>query len=95
LRFRTAAALDRNSLLRALPAGFQLAEDSPGAYRLSGPEIGPATLATVTAWCAEHGVLASELTVSSRNLEQVFLDLTAGQNVGVSGDAEHGSEALR
>lgn len=78
LRFRAAAHLDRAGLLRALPGGFTLTEDSPGAYLLAGPDIGPRTMAAVTAWCAEHGVLASELSVHHRNLEQVFLDVTGG-----------------
>lgn len=77
LRFRAAAHLDRSGLLRALPPGFELAEEPPGTYRLSGNRIDPGTMAAVTAWCAEHGVLASELTVQQRNLEQVFLEVTA------------------
>ncbi len=77
LRFRAAPHLERAALLRALPGGFELSEDLPGRYRLSGSDIAPATLAAVTAWCAERGVLAEELTVSQRNLEQVFLDLTS------------------
>lgn len=77
LRFRAAAHLDRGALLRALPGGFELNEDAPGRYRLSGSDISPTILATVTAWCAERGVLAEELSVSQRNLEQVFLDLTS------------------
>ncbi len=81
LRFRAAAHLDRAALLRALPAGFALEEDQPGSYRLSGAQIDPATVAAVTAWCAQHGVMASELSVQQRNLEQVFLDVTAGEEV--------------
>ncbi|MFN8126391.1 MAG: ABC transporter ATP-binding protein [Candidatus Nanopelagicales bacterium] len=77
LRFRAGPHLDRTALLRALPPGFALDEDHPGSYRLSGAEIEPATVAAVTAWCAQHGVLASELSVQQRNLEQVFLDVTA------------------
>jgi ABC-2 type transport system ATP-binding protein len=76
LRFRAAAHLDRSALLRALPPGFELVEESAGRYRLSGADIAPATIAAVTAWCAERGVLAEELSISQRNLEQVFLDVT-------------------
>ena len=30
----------------------------------------------MTAWCAQHSVLAQELRVTRRSLEDVFLDLT-------------------
>ena len=76
LHFRAAPHLAREALLRALPTGFELSEDAPGHYRLAGAEISPTIMASVTAWCAEQGVLASELTVSRRNLEQVFHDAT-------------------
>ena len=33
-------------------------------------------LATVTAWCAERGILAQSLRIESRTLEDVFLELT-------------------
>lgn len=77
LRFQAAAHLDRSALLRALPAGFALVEQPAGSYRLTGQRIDPATMAAVTAWCAEHGVMASQLSVQQRNLEQVFLDITS------------------
>jgi ABC-2 type transport system ATP-binding protein len=38
--------------------------------------VDPALLASVTAWCAERGVLASSLRIESRTLEDVFLELT-------------------
>jgi ABC-2 type transport system ATP-binding protein len=38
--------------------------------------MGPQLLATVTAWCAAHGVMPEGLTVGRRTLEDVFLDLT-------------------
>jgi len=40
---------------------------------------GPAdstTLATVSAWCEQHGVLPESLNLGQRNLEDVFLELT-------------------
>jgi ABC-2 type transport system ATP-binding protein len=33
-------------------------------------------MATVTAWCAQQGVLAEDLRVAKRSLEDVFLELT-------------------
>ena len=41
--------------------------------------VGPAdstTLATVSAWCEEHGVLPESLSLGQRTLEDVFLQLT-------------------
>jgi ABC-2 type transport system ATP-binding protein len=43
---------------------------------------GPAdasTLAKVSRWCDEQGVLPESLTLGQRNLEDVFLDLTGGE----------------
>jgi ABC-2 type transport system ATP-binding protein len=39
-------------------------------------EVRPELLATVTAWCASHGVLAEDLRIERRTLEDVFLELT-------------------
>lgn len=36
----------------------------------------PKLVATVTAWCADAGVLPEKLTVQRRSLEDVFLELT-------------------
>jgi len=38
--------------------------------------IDPQVLATVTAWCARLDVLANDMRVEQRSLEDVFLDLT-------------------
>jgi ABC-2 type transport system ATP-binding protein len=38
--------------------------------------VDPQVVATVTAWCAEQGVLAKNLRIESRTLEDVFLELT-------------------
>ena len=38
--------------------------------------IDPQVVSTVTSWCAQQGVLAEELTVAKRSLEDVFLELT-------------------
>ncbi|MCW2849615.1 MAG: transporter related protein [Marmoricola sp.] len=45
---------------------------------------GPAdstTLATVSAWCEQHGVLPESLQLGQRNLEDVFLELTGRELV--------------
>ena len=44
-------------------------------YLVEGP-VDPQVLATVTAWCAQIDVLATDMRVEQRSLEDVFLDLT-------------------
>ena len=75
IRFRATPGLRLASLVEALPEGCQAAEPEPGRYLVSG-EVSPQLLATLTAWCAGQGVLADELTVERRSLEDVFLELT-------------------
>ena len=75
LAFRARPGLDIGSLRAQLPAGFRVEEDPPGEYAVHGP-VGPQTLARVTTWCAQHGVLAHGLHVGRRTLEDVFLELT-------------------
>ncbi|OIV38964.1 ABC transporter [Mangrovactinospora gilvigrisea] len=75
LRFTSRPGLDLGSLRKALPDGVVAAEPAPGAYRIEG-EVDPQLLATVTSWCAQHGVLPDSLGVETRTLEDVFLELT-------------------
>jgi len=75
LRFTAAPGLDLELLRSALPLGFQAQESAPGRYRLDG-DVVPATLATVTSFCARVGVMPSGLQVGARSLEEVFLELT-------------------
>ncbi|MGW1676241.1 ABC transporter ATP-binding protein [Saccharopolyspora sp. NPDC002376] len=75
LRFRSQTGLDLNLLLAALPEDCQASELRPGDYVVRG-QVDPQVVSTVTAWCAQHGVLAQELRVSRRSLEDVFLELT-------------------
>lgn len=75
LTFQAQAGLDTSTLVAALPAGTTVVEVRAGTYHVAG-EVGPALLAAVAAWCAEHGVVASALGMSRRSLEDVFLDLT-------------------
>ncbi|GCD99527.1 MULTISPECIES: ABC transporter ATP-binding protein [Embleya] len=75
LRFSGPPGLDMGSLLNALPEGAKAFEVSRGAYRIEG-EIDPQLLATVTSWCAQHGVMPERLTVERRSLEDVFMELT-------------------
>jgi ABC-2 type transport system ATP-binding protein len=75
LCFSAPPHLDLALLTAALPEGFTPREVTPGSYLLEG-EIDPQVLATVTAWCARLGVLATDLRVDQRRLEDVFLELT-------------------
>ena len=74
LRFTAVPGLDLASLRAALPPGT-LVTCAEGNYLVEGP-VGPQLVADVTNWCASQGVLARDLKVESRTLEDVFLDLT-------------------
>ena len=77
LRFRAEPGLDTDGLISALPPGSAAKESPAGHYIVEVPDqVDPQLLAAVTAWCAEHGVLAQELRIESRTLEDVFLELT-------------------
>ncbi|KPC93612.1 ABC transporter ATP-binding protein [Streptomyces albus] len=75
LRFTGRPGLDLESLLKALPPDTTATELSPGGYRLTGT-VDPQLLATVTSWCAQHGVMPDRISVERRTLEDVFLEMT-------------------
>jgi ABC-2 type transport system ATP-binding protein len=75
LRFRARSGLDLAQLLKALPEGTQASESHGGRYVIEG-EVDPEMLAAVTAWCASQGVMAEDLRIERRTLEDAFLDLT-------------------
>jgi ABC-2 type transport system ATP-binding protein len=75
LRFSAPRQLDLSLLIAALPEGYAAKEHSPGEYLVEGT-IDPQVLATVTAWCARLDVLATDMRVEQRSLEDVFLELT-------------------
>ncbi|MCV7000056.1 ABC transporter ATP-binding protein [Mycolicibacterium alvei] len=75
LRFRAPRKLDLSLLAAALPEKYKATETAPGEYLVEG-HIDPQVLATVTAWCARLNVLATDMRVEQRSLEDVFLDLT-------------------
>jgi ABC-2 type transport system ATP-binding protein len=78
LRFTAAPGLDLDLLRRALPLGYTVAEPARGRYLVTG-DIVPATMATVTSFCAMLGVLPTGLQVGTRSLDEVYLDLTGKQ----------------
>ena len=58
------------------PCGKPLASEAKNA---AGRRVSLASTrhsVSVTAWCASHGVLASDVKVEQRTLEDVFVDLT-------------------
>ena len=75
LRFSAPRRLDLTLLVSALPEGYRVTEPTPGEYLVEGT-VDPQVLATVTAWCARLNILANDLRVEQRSLEDVFLDLT-------------------
>ena len=75
LRFSAPRMLDLSLVSAALPEGYKVTEVSGGQYLVEGP-INPQVLATVTAWCARLDVLATDMRVEQRSLEDVFLELT-------------------
>jgi ABC-2 type transport system ATP-binding protein len=75
LRFRARSRLNTDLLTAALPEGYLVRESAPGEYRVEG-RVDPQVISAVTSWCAQQGVLAEELHVGRRDLEEVFLELT-------------------
>jgi ABC-2 type transport system ATP-binding protein len=75
LRFRATPRMDLQLLAAALPEGCEASEPTAGSYLVQGT-IDPQVLSTVTSWCARQGVLADDLRVARRSLEDVFLELT-------------------
>jgi ABC-2 type transport system ATP-binding protein len=77
LTFRARPGLDLTTLLAVVPAEVSALETAPGEYLVRGT-IDPQLLAATTAWCADNGVLAEDLRVQQRSLEDVFVELTTG-----------------
>jgi ABC-2 type transport system ATP-binding protein len=75
LRFTAIAGLDVDLLCSALPHGYSAREVSPGRYLVEG-DIAPATVATVTSFCARMGVMPLDVQVGHRTLDEVYLELT-------------------
>ena len=86
VRFTGRPRLDIAGLRSALPNVVSVSEEEYGRYVISGA-VDPQTLATVTAWCASHGVMPQQLSVGRRSLEDVFLDLTGEQPAHAEGAA--------
>ncbi|MFV0495453.1 ABC transporter ATP-binding protein [Mycobacterium sp.] len=75
LRFSAPPRLNLTLLAAALPEGYRATERTPGEYLVEGT-VDPQVLSTVASWCAQINVLATDMRVEQRSLEDVFLDLT-------------------
>jgi ABC-2 type transport system ATP-binding protein len=73
--FVTAPGLDTVGLSADLPPGRTVREIAAGRYEVDGP-ADPVALAAITAWCARRDLLITDVSVSRRSLEDVFLELT-------------------
>ena len=105
LRFRLAAPLaaaDRAGLAAALASGAggpRVVTAGAGAhYEIEGlaEAADPRLVAALAAWCAEHGLLITELRLGSASLEERYLELVGtdvaaeaeGDGVSVTAEAE-------
>lgn len=75
IRFLAPPALPLEELARTLTAAVTVDEPRPGEYLLRGP-VDVHTVAQVTAWCAGRDLMPRQLSLGSRSLEDVFLELT-------------------
>ncbi len=64
-----------DSLRATLGPLIQVSQLDSLSLLVTGP-ADPSTLAKVSHWCEEHGVVPESLTLGQRNLEDVFLELT-------------------
>jgi len=77
IELRAPSHLDVDALLDALPIGSTCMEITPGLYRVQVPgDIDPGTVATLTSWCAQHGVPPE---VSIADLGSVIRDAIGGR----------------
>lgn len=72
---RTSRPVDAGDLRQVLGDALLVEQRSATALAVTG-DVGPRTLAVVTAWLADRDVLATRLDLGPRTLEDVFLDLT-------------------
>jgi ABC-2 type transport system ATP-binding protein len=64
-----------DSLKAVLGPETEVTQLDPLSLLVTGP-ADASTLARVSGWCDEHGVVPESLTLGQRNLEDVFLELT-------------------
>jgi ABC-2 type transport system ATP-binding protein len=74
MHFRTKAGLRTETLLSALPVGYRVNERSPGDYVIHGTPS-PQIMSTVMSWCAEHGVMATEIRTGTQTLSDLLREI--------------------
>ena len=74
VRFQAVPGLDLSSLSAVLGQATELA---PGSYRVEAP-AGPASVAKLASWLAEHGIEASAIESGKASLEDRYRSLTGG-----------------
>ncbi len=72
--FRGPLHADLTGLRAVLPEGSTVLEEHAGHYRVNGA-ADPMVLSSIAAWCGQHGVLTSDMTVGRRSLEDVLVSL--------------------
>lgn len=77
ISFDSRAHLDVESLARALPAICRVEETEPGRYTIWG-SADPQVLATVSAWCAQHGAAPTSITAGRESLTEAYRRITRG-----------------
>jgi ABC-2 type transport system ATP-binding protein len=75
LRFVSAPGLDVAAMSIDITGAVRITETSAGCYLVDGA-ADPALIAALTGWCARRDVMITDISVSRRSLEDVFLDLT-------------------
>jgi ABC-2 type transport system ATP-binding protein len=77
MRFRARPELDTRGLEAALPHGYAVRERAAGEYVITGPPT-PTIMAIAASWCAEHGVLATQIHTGTQSLADVLRELPGG-----------------
>lgn len=72
LRFEAPQGL---MLPASIQAHLEVTESPPGRYSVSGA-LTPKDLAVLAAWWAQEGILPASISLTSRSLEDVFLDIS-------------------
>ena len=73
ISFGATPGLRLDMLLAKLPDGYVAHEAAPGKYVITGKPT-PEIMLIITTWCSSLGVMASELGVGNKTLEQLLID---------------------
>ena len=73
MSFSARPGLSLTELAASLPDSYRAREARPGSYVVHGPPT-PLVMAAITTWCARQGLMATDLAVGQRTLEQIVID---------------------